>query len=186
MIDRILGFTGGSISGFVAWIVGFVNLQNVIEVLVITLIGGIGGVLGNWIGQAIIRRFSRKEKESRGKHGNPKMILILMLILTASGLSAQSYQVTWEPENQQVFIHGEITVNQLVNEFENCTVPGKDDFEVMPYMPLDTLHPVEGLYPNRMIRRIWTYGEMTVGEYIGYADTISVIIKNWYVSPIYK
>jgi predicted CDP-diglyceride synthetase/phosphatidate cytidylyltransferase len=64
-VDRILGFAGGSLSGFVAWITGLVNLENIIEVFIISVIGGIGGVVANWIGRWIINKFDKKIKDKK-------------------------------------------------------------------------------------------------------------------------
>lgn len=183
MMDRILGFAGGSVSGFVAWIAGFVNLQNVIEVLIITLIGGIGGVLGNWIGQAIIRKCSQRKSK-----GNklPMMILVIFLFF-ASGAMAQSYQVNWECENHQVFLHGEISVSDFIQEINDCQIVDKYEFYIRPYMEPDSLHPQKGLYPNRETKRLWTYGDMTVREYLRFLKRMTTTNINCYlISPIYK
>jgi len=54
MIDGIVGFAGGSVTGFVASIFGFVNLDHLIEVFIITLVGGFVGGIGNWLWRLVV------------------------------------------------------------------------------------------------------------------------------------
>lgn len=60
MRDSILAFFGGSITNYACYILGYINVQNLLEVFLLGIVGGLAGCIGKWIWKKVLNLTKEK------------------------------------------------------------------------------------------------------------------------------
>ncbi|MBN1340740.1 MAG: hypothetical protein JXA03_15535 [Bacteroidales bacterium] len=64
MTDKLIGFSSGGLTGIAAFMTGMINLESILSVFVVAVVGGAGGIVGQMLTRTLAKKvYKKKENE---------------------------------------------------------------------------------------------------------------------------